>query len=55
MVNYVLIFVGYTMDPDEFKVPKPPDDWFGSSSNTAKGVPTFEKVDNPGRWSNFSY
>ena len=47
----VLIHVGYTMNPDEVKVPKPPDDWVGPASNTAKGGATFNKVDNPGRWS----
>ena len=43
------------MDPYEFKVPKPTDEWVDPATNTAKGGDTFGKVDNPGGWSSFSY
>ena len=51
----VLLHVGDTMEPDEVKVPKPLDYWVEPSPNTTKGVPTFNKVHNPGIWSSFSY
>ena len=53
-MNYVFLNLGYTMDPNEVKVPKLPDDWIEPSPNTAKGGPTFDKVDNLGGWSRFS-
>ena len=53
-MNSVLPHFGDTMDPDEVKVPKPPDDWVNPSPNTANGGATFEKVDNLGVWSSFS-
>ena len=54
-MKYVLLHVGDTMDPDEVKVPKPPDDWVGHDTNTAKGEPTLYKVENSGGWIRFSY
>ena len=54
-MNSVLLHSGVTMDPDELKVPKAPDEWVYPAPNTLKGGSTFEKVDNPGRWSSFSY
>ena len=36
-MNYVLLHGGENMEPNEFKAPKAPDDWFGPSPNTAKG------------------
>ena len=54
-MNSVLLHAGDTMEPDEFKVPKPLDDWFDPAPNTAKGGATFDKVDNPGVWGSFSY
>ena len=54
-MNYVFLHSGYTMDTNEFKVPKPPDEWFDPSPNTAKGEPTFEKVARLDGWSNFPY
>ena len=50
----MLLHDGDTMNPDEVKVPKAPDDWVEPAPNTAKGEPTFDKVDNPGGWSSFS-
>ena len=44
-MNSVLIHFGETMDPADFKVPKPPYDWVDPNHNTEKGVPTFDKVD----------
>ena len=46
-MNFVLLCVGQTMDPDEVKFHKAQDDWVDPSPNTAKGQPTIEKVDNP--------
>ena len=43
------------MDPDEFKVPKPPYYGVDPAPSTAKGEPTFDRVDNPGGCSRFSY
>ena len=43
------------MDPDEVKFHKAPDDWVDPAPNTAKGYPTFDKLNNPGGWSGFSY
>ena len=54
-MNSVLLHTGHNMYPDEVKVPKSPDDWVDPATNTSKGDPTFEKVENPGRWSSFSY
>ena len=54
-MNSVLIHVGYTMKPYEVKVLKAPDDWVEHDPKTAKGEPTFDKLDNPGGWSSFSY
>ena len=51
----MLLHVGYIMDPNEVKVPKPPDDWVDPDPNTEKGGPNFDKVDNPGVWSSLSY
>ena len=42
------------MDQDEFKVPKAPEEWVETNPKTAKGDPTFDKVDNLGGWSSFS-
>ena len=36
------------MDPDEVKFHKAPDDWVDPATNTAKGWPNFDKLDNPG-------
>ena len=43
------------MDPDRVKVSKPPDEWVDPDLNTEEWEHTFDKVDNTGRWSNFSY
>ena len=43
------------MDPDKVKVPKPPDEWVDRDPKTEEGEPTFDKVDNQGRCSSFSY
>ena len=51
----LLLHVEYTMDPDRVKVSKPPDEWVDPDLNTEEWEPTFDKVDNPGRWSSFSY
>ena len=51
----MLLHVGHTMYPYEVKVTKSPDDWVDPAPNTSKGDPTFEKAENPGRWSSFSY
>ena len=51
----MFLHVGDTMDPDEVKVLKSPDNWVEPPTNTAKGEHTFDKVDNPGGWSSFSY
>ena len=53
-MNSVFLHVGYTMHPDEVKVPKAPDDWVDPPKNTGKGEPNFDKVYNPGIWSSFS-
>ena len=51
----LLLHVEYTMDPDKVKVPKPPDEWVDRDPKTEEGEPTFDKVDNQGRCSSFSY
>ena len=51
----VLLRAGYTMDPDEVKVPKEAYDWVAPDPNIEKGGPTFNKVDNLGGWSILSY
>ena len=43
------------MDPNEVKVPKPPNDWVDPDTNTAKGGHNLEKQDNPDGWSSFFY
>ena len=53
-MNSVLLHAGDTMDPDEIKFPKPPDDWVDPAPNTAKGGATFDKVYNPCGCSSFS-
>ena len=54
-MNYLLLHFGDTMYPDEFKVPKAPDDWVDPPPNTENVEPTFDKVDNPGGYNSFSY
>ena len=54
-MNYMLIHVWDTIDPDEVKAPKTTYEWVNPDNDTAKGEPTFDKVDTPGRWSNFYY
>ena len=54
-MNSVLLHVGKTMDPYEFKVHKPTYYWVDPDNNTSKGERTFDKVDSPGGWSSFSY
>ena len=54
-MNSMLLHFGDTMDPDEVKAPKEPDDWVKPPPKTEKGEPTFDKVDNPGGWISFSY
>ena len=36
-VNYVLLHVGYTVEPDEVKAPKSLDESVGPAHNTEKG------------------
>ena len=45
-MNSVLLHVWDTMYPDEVKVPKTPDEYFEPDSNTSKGEPIFDKVEN---------
>ena len=54
-MNYALIHVGDTMEPNEVKIYKSLDDWFDPHPDTALGGPSFDKVDNPDKWSSFSY
>ena len=54
-MNYMLLHVGGTMDPDKVNSPKSPYDWVYPDPNTAKGESTFYKLDNPGGQSSFSY
>ena len=54
-MKFVLLHVGETMDPDEVKVPKSPYDQVDPPPNTSKGGANFDKMDNPGGWSSFSY
>ena len=54
-MNYVLLHVGDTIDPDKVKFPKPLYDWVDPAPNTSKGGSTFNKVENPGGLSRFSY
>ena len=54
-MNSVLIYVGDTMDPGEFKLPKAPDDWFDPSTNTAKGYPNLDQFYNTEGQSSFLY
>ena len=49
-MKYVLIRVGDTIDPDEVKVSKSPDDWVDPTPNTSKGLPNFYKVYKPVGW-----
>ena len=49
-MKYVLIRVGDTIDPNEVKVPKSPDDLVDPTPNTSKGLPNFYKVYNPVVW-----
>ena len=51
----MLLHVGDTTGRDEVKVPKPPGDWVDPAPNIERGGATFDKVDNPGGWSIFSY
>ena len=54
-LNFLLLNAGDTMDPDEVKVTKAPDDWVDVAPNTAKREPNFDKVDSPDKWSILSY
>ena len=54
-IKYMLLHGGDTMDPDDVKVPKSQDEWIELPTNTAKGYPTFEKLDNPDGCSSFSF
>ena len=36
-MNYLLLHVWYTMEPDKFKVHKVPDEWVDPDPNTARG------------------
>ena len=54
-VNSMLLHVGDTMDPDELKLPKTSDGWVNPDTKTVKGEPAFDKLDNPGGFSSFSY
>ena len=51
----MFLHVGDTMDPDEVKFPKAPDNRVYPDPNTEKGEPTFIKLYGPGGWSSFSY
>ena len=53
-VKYLLLRVGGTMDPYEFKVIKAPDDWIEISTNTEEVGYTFYHMDNPVVYSSFS-
>ena len=53
-MNYMLLRVGDTFDPDEVKIPKAPYDWVGPDPNTSSGEPNFDLVDNPGICSSLS-
>ena len=53
--NYVLIQVGDTVDSDLAKTLKVPDDWVKHHPNENKGEPHLSEVDNPDRWSMFSF
>ena len=54
-IKSVMLHVGDTMERYEFKLPKSPDNWVDPAPNTAKGGPTFDKLDNPGACIRFSY
>ena len=54
-MNSVLLHVGKTMDPYEFKVHKPTYYWVDPDNNTSKEEPPFNKVDSPYRQSSFSF
>ena len=47
-MNYVLLHVVDTMDPDEVNVTKSPDEQVEPAPNTQKGKPTFDKLEKPG-------
>ena len=54
-MKYVLLCVADNLEPDEVKVPKAPYEWVEPDLNKEKGEPTFDKVDNRGRWSSISH
>ena len=51
----MLLCVGDTVEPDEVKVLKYPDEWVDPDNNTSKEEPPFNKVDSPYRQSSFSF
>ena len=51
----MLLRDGYTMDPDEVKLPKVPHDWVYPATNTAKGESNFDNMEKPGIWSSLYY
>ena len=54
-MNSGFLHVGENMDPDEVKVPKPPNDCIDPDTNTAKGDPEFNKLYIPCGQSSCSY
>ena len=44
VMKYGLLNSGFTMDPDEVKVPTAPYYWFDPATNTTNGGAAFDKV-----------
>eukprot|EP00957_Ditylum_brightwellii_P022506 1698178-Ditylum_brightwellii.AAC.1 len=53
--NCVLLKVGNTADSDQVKTLVVPADWSDPSANKKWSEPNFNKVDNPGGWSNYPF
>ena len=53
--NHLLLQVSNTVNPYLVKTPKVLDDWVKNPSTDNKGETHFSDVDNPGRWSSFSF
>ena len=50
--NSILLKKGF--DP-EINIPSIPDNWVPVAQKVDKGEPTFDDVDNPGKWCNFTF
>ena len=54
-VSNSVLLGGNNDEEEELNFPKPPSDWVDPEPNTNKDEPIFRSVDNPGKWSSFSF